>query len=220
MGDPPASHHSILYETFQATYEGWSSIMKRSHILILLIVFSVAITGLVMGVGVSLLTRPATLKPAITTHVRVSPTATIPSPTVAIPSPTFSQAVTPAFQPTETSPTLQSYYLYHSDTTLIFLNFADSTDNRASTTSQTDVHGQPCLATYNELMSWKQAGNQVDIQALYVTDTPLTLNPDGTLTASETNESTGQIIIETFYPASPQAYNTALAHMKKHLAHC
>jgi ABC-type uncharacterized transport system auxiliary subunit len=128
---------------------------------------------------------------------------------------------TPAVQPTQPpSPILQSYYLYTSSTTIIFLNFMDGKDERASTTSQDNVYGKPCLMTYEDgYMTYTQDGNRITIQALYVSHTPLTVSRDGTLTTNETDNS-GKIIIENYKPSSIQAYNAALAQLGKNVPRC
>jgi hypothetical protein len=128
--------------------------------------------------------------------------------------------ILPTLVPTPTTPVLQPYYLYSSSTTLIFLDFADETSNRASTTSQLNWQGQPCLMTYESRMWYEQSGNQFIIHSLYVGGNPFILNNDGTLTTNETDLSTGQIIVETFQPSSIQAYNAALLQLQKQMAHC
>ncbi len=127
----------------------------------------------------------------------------------------------PIATPTRPVPPLQSYYLYASDTTLIFLNFADGKDERASTTSQDNVYGQPCLMTYEDgMMSYNQTGNRVTIQALYVSRTPFTMNPDGTLTTNEVDSGSGKIVVENFKPSSIQEYNAQLAQLGRNISHC
>lgn len=132
------------------------------------------------------------------------------------------QVVSPTATPTETpvTPTLQPYYMYSSATLLIFIDFADNKDIRASTTQQMNVEGRPCLMTYTDgYMSYTQTGNRITIQALYISNTPFTINADGSLTTNEV-DSVGNIIVENFKVSSIQAYNAALAQLRQNTPSC
>ncbi len=70
------------------------------------------------------------------------------------------------------------------------------------------------------MMSYNQTGNRVTIQALYVSRTPFTMNPDGTLTTNEVDSGSGKIVVENFKPSSIQEYNAQLAQLGRNISHC
>lgn len=147
----------------------------------------------------------------------ISPTSV---PTKTPVAPTLQQSPTAAPTDTLVNPTLKPYYLYSSATLLIFIDFADDKDIRASTTQQMTVEGKPCLMTYEDgYMSYTQNGNRITIQALYVSNTPFTMNADGSLTTNEV-DSTGSIIVENFKISSIPAYNAALAQLRQNTPSC